>query len=245
MIQKSLYFKIGVFILLGILLLILAIIGFGAGKLFRKEIMFETYFDGSVQGLDIGSPVKYRGVKIGEVKDILVVSQEYRKNDDFNIDASYVMIKMILYGDSFPFLKTDGLVEKINKLVDENGLRVKFAYLGITGLAYLEIDFVAPEDNIPLDISWKPKYIYIPSVPNTMQLVADSIDDIAKALTDDFIPLIKNLYKVSQDFPKLSKTVDEILIQLQETLSNINQASTTVPELSLQLQNALKSVNDL
>ncbi len=50
------------------MLLLVGLVIFGGGRFFQDEIILETYFDSSVQGLDIGSPFKYRGVTIGEVK---------------------------------------------------------------------------------------------------------------------------------------------------------------------------------
>ena len=71
------YFKIGVFMLSGITLAVLAVIILGAGALFKKKIMMETYFDESVQGLSVGAPLKYRGVTIGKVEHIGFVRNEY------------------------------------------------------------------------------------------------------------------------------------------------------------------------
>ena len=67
---KANYFKIGVFILSAAALAVVGVIVLGAGALFEKKIIMETYFDESVQGLGIGAPVKYRGVTVGSVEHI-------------------------------------------------------------------------------------------------------------------------------------------------------------------------------
>ena len=61
---------IGAFVVGALALLIVAVIAFGSGQLFRKTQEFILYFDGSVNGLRIGAPVKVKGVEIGSVKDI-------------------------------------------------------------------------------------------------------------------------------------------------------------------------------
>ena len=64
------YFKIGVFVLAGFALLAVALIFLGAGNVFRPRIYLETYVDGTVQGIDLGSPVKFRGVQIGRISKV-------------------------------------------------------------------------------------------------------------------------------------------------------------------------------
>ena len=68
--RETNYLKIGSFVIVGLVLLIMAIIIFGSVKIFQKIIYIETYFNESVQGLSVGSPVKYRGMEIGYVKAI-------------------------------------------------------------------------------------------------------------------------------------------------------------------------------
>jgi ABC-type transporter Mla subunit MlaD len=64
------YFKLGLFILIGLGLLVAGAIALGAGRMFEKSIQIETCFDQSIAGVDVGAPVKYRGVTIGHVASI-------------------------------------------------------------------------------------------------------------------------------------------------------------------------------
>ena len=73
--QKARFFKIGIFTFAAIGILVFAIVIFGAGAMFKEVILLETYFNESVQGLDIGSPVKFRGVSVGQVKSGLVATK--------------------------------------------------------------------------------------------------------------------------------------------------------------------------
>ena len=43
-------------------MIVVGVVVLGGGALFRRTVIFETYLQESVQGLDIGSPVRYRGV---------------------------------------------------------------------------------------------------------------------------------------------------------------------------------------
>ena len=64
---------IGLFVVGALVLLIIGIVVFGSGTLFKRTNKFVLYFDGSVKGLSIGAPVTFRGVSIGTVKDISLI----------------------------------------------------------------------------------------------------------------------------------------------------------------------------
>ena len=75
-----------------------------AVKISKEKVLFETYFDQSVQGLSVGSPVKYRGVEIGSVDDITLVTREYHLDPadaDFHNYLQYVMVKIALEPNTF------------------------------------------------------------------------------------------------------------------------------------------------
>ena len=67
MANKSL---IGAFVIGAVALAVIAVTIFGSGKFFQKIQTFVLFFEGSVKGLSVGSPVMFRGVKIGDVKEI-------------------------------------------------------------------------------------------------------------------------------------------------------------------------------
>ena len=68
--EKPGYFRIGLFILIALAILVAGLVALGAGAFLRQRIYIETYVNASVQGIDIGSPVKFRGVQIGRVSGI-------------------------------------------------------------------------------------------------------------------------------------------------------------------------------
>jgi len=77
---KANYFKIGLFVLSAVALALVGIVVLGAGTLFERSVLFETYIDESVQGLDVGAPIKFRGVKVGTVKQIDFVGHRYHSD---------------------------------------------------------------------------------------------------------------------------------------------------------------------
>ena len=116
--------------------------------------LFESYFSESVQGLEVGAAVKYRGVTIGRVTDIGLVSAEYRRG------AADVDVEATTYRLVFVRFVVD--TAKIGKMPDTaaavaRGLRTRLPSQGITGLSYLELDFVDPARYPALAVPWQPK----------------------------------------------------------------------------------------
>ena len=64
------HWKLGLFVVVGIVLSLTTITFLGAQSLQKQVVSYQTYFDESVQGLEVGSPVKFRGVTIGTVSAI-------------------------------------------------------------------------------------------------------------------------------------------------------------------------------
>ena len=64
---------IGAFVLGAIVLVVAGVMVFGSGKFLSKKNTYVMFFEGSVKGLNVGSPVVYRGVKIGEVTNIKLI----------------------------------------------------------------------------------------------------------------------------------------------------------------------------
>ena len=63
-------YTIGAFLVGSLVLLISAVLIFGGGQFFKNKAEFVIYFDGALNGLNVGAPVKLQGVKIGTVKEI-------------------------------------------------------------------------------------------------------------------------------------------------------------------------------
>jgi len=64
------HFKIGLFVLLAVAATLATAVAFGASASQRPTLAYHTFFNESVQGLELGPPVKYRGVTIGVVAAI-------------------------------------------------------------------------------------------------------------------------------------------------------------------------------
>ena len=64
---------IGAFVVGAVALAAAGITVFGSGRFFQKRFTFVMFFSGSITGLSVGSPVEFRGVRVGQVTKIAAV----------------------------------------------------------------------------------------------------------------------------------------------------------------------------
>src|ERR1044071_9832732 len=95
------YFKVGVFIITATVLFVTGIVLLGGGAFLKKKNTIETYIDESVQGLDVGSAVKFRGVPVGQVDQITLTSVEYKTQ------RRYVLVRAGISPNMFDFPMND------------------------------------------------------------------------------------------------------------------------------------------
>ena len=79
-------FKIGVFAVSGIVVLLGAVLIFGGNDIFKDEVKLVTVYNESVQGLEKGSQVKFRGVPVGKVTEIAILQNDSKIRIKMQID---------------------------------------------------------------------------------------------------------------------------------------------------------------
>ena len=175
------YFRLGLFIIGAVATGVLLLVLLGVGNLFRPTVMMETYFDGSVQGLDVGAPVKLRGVTIGEVTRIGFTRARYEPDVPPVERHQYVMVEATIRADRLGTGDRLPTPEVVQAMVDR-GLRVRLTPQGVTGIYFLELDFLDPDLQVPIDIRWEPEHIYVPSAPGTVTQFIEYADRIGRRL---------------------------------------------------------------
>ena len=173
--HRSLYVRVGALILMG-LALGLGFLLFLTGGGFRgTNMVFETYLRESVTGLEVGAPVRYRGVQVGQVSQVGLVNAEYPPTNRNDALEAFQLVLVRLSLDTER--ATMDRPEQVERAVDR-GLRARLSSQGITGVAYIELDFVSPERYPPREVPWKPAYPEIPSIPSTVAQVQNAAEAI-------------------------------------------------------------------
>lgn len=144
-------FALGLFVTCGIGMVFLAVIWLGMSRYFKKGQYYATYFNESVQGLDVDSPVKYRGVSVGRVERIVVAP-----------DANLIQVVL--------------KIEPDQKL--DNNIVAQLKSVGITGSMFVELD--RKKNGVPdlsPSLSFPSEYPIVASKPSNIYKMLHSIDD--------------------------------------------------------------------
>ncbi len=246
------YFKIGLFVLCGAAIAVVGLMALGASSLFQKKFYAESYFEESVQGLDIGSPIKFRGVQIGRVEAITLVGAEYPT------EKRYVLVRVALYQSAIGALSQ----AEVKRFVDsevEKGLRVRLAFQGVTGAAYLEADYLEAERAPWLSIDWQPAYPFLPSAPSTITRYSEAIDRILKNIEQINIPAIgaglekaltaMNGFMEKAQVGEISQQTVQLLTELRTTNRRleriVSKAATPFNNMMQELPETVQNLNRL
>lgn len=206
---RNTFLRVGLLIVAGTALLI-GLVWFLGGSKISKGILYESYFSESVQGLEVGVAVKYRGVSIGRVTEIGLVTAEYGQETVDGVDQATYRLVFVRYIIDPKRLGRVPDTETAVKL----GLRARLASAGLTGVTYIELDFVDPHRNIATNPPWQPRAEYIPSVPTTLS----QVEDATKLLIE----------RVNQvDIARLSKTVIAVLDGLDQLTRQVGDTLKT------------------
>ncbi|HQR83300.1 MlaD family protein [Polynucleobacter sp. es-EL-1] len=169
------YFRLGIFVLAAIGVLLAVVLIFGSGKFFKKSFYVETYIKQSVTGLDTGAAVRFRGVKVGQVSFIGLTGDTYERDTPLLERREYVVVRMQIFGDGVDSVDFAGLIK--------NGMRARVKSMGITGVNYVELDFSSNASQYPpLPYSWKPEYEVVPSLPNQADEIISGIQKLISVL---------------------------------------------------------------
>ena len=193
---------IGVFVIGAIALAVIAVIVFGSGRFFVEKMPLVMYFEGSVAGLNIGSPVMFRGVKVGTVKDIVL---RFDSRDISFLIPVYVELdpkKFLVIGKV-----TDE--EELDKVLIQKGLRATLELQSmVTGQLMINLDF-HPGKPAKL-IGFDKRFPEIPTIKSGLEKLLESADEIPlKELFNKLLSAIEGVDKVVNS-PKFSSSLELI-----------------------------------
>jgi paraquat-inducible protein B len=222
--QKANPTLIGAFVFGAIIIAIGAILFFGSANLFAKKQLFETYFNQSVNGLGVGSNVKYKGVTVGKVTRVQLKFQ--------GVDEPPVV--KVLYE-----INTDNLLNKYGLSINlsdrknhdravANGFRAKLDFESLlSGQLFIALDFY--KDTVPAQLHQEDNanIFEIPPQPSDIDAI---LADLTKA--------IGNIGSVN--FASLAKELEGVLKSAQDAIDSMH-----LGQLGLSLDKAASSVSSL
>jgi ABC-type transporter Mla subunit MlaD len=227
MADKGAFLRVGLLLIAGVAAVV-GLVLFLGGQQVRGGVPYETYFQETVEGLEVGSPVKYRGVTLGQVTELGLVSTAYasQQQPDFRPAAfDLVFVRFVIDP------------ARVGRMPDRTtaidlGLRIKLASQGITGITYLELDFVDPKIYPALTVPWQPQDQYIPSMPSTISQVQTAAQELFNK--------VQNI-----DLDRMAKSVQQVLDDLhgQLTTGDAHEAAASAAELLRTLDDQVKAAD--
>lgn len=214
---------IGMFVMAASIIAVAAVMVFGAAKFFSRTENFISFFSEGVNGLDVGAPLKYKGVKIGKVEGIFISSSKNIKESSvsvvYSIDIDQLRRKT---GTDFKDY-SDWMDEQIAE-----GLRAKLNYQSIvTGMLYIELDFIADKGE-KYDLKYGgTRFKEIPTAKS-------GLSELAKG----FEKTMADVAKI--DFAAIGQNVHSAIVKVNEKLDGIDAKAISDSAVS-----ALKGVDEL
>lgn len=272
MIRKANPRLIGGFVVGAVALLVIAIVLFASGPLFKKTTKFVSYFDGSVAGLVTGAPVKFRGVTVGAVKEVRLAIREAQldriaeqSDDDVGrMEAElYFRIPVIYELDEDILTKQGAKVD-----LDDPNLTAEWIKLGmraylateslVTGRKYLALD-VFPGSEVELSpFTEGQPYPEIPTIKTGFEqleaevkavlkkLAAVNVDSMIGSLANTLSGLeeLANSPGLRQTFEEMPKAVDELTLTLRDIRGLVASVDTTMLPLRENIASAVESLDE-
>jgi paraquat-inducible protein B len=206
---------IGAFVMGGIALVVAALVIWGSGRLFRETATFVGYFEGSVEGLEVGAPVKVRGVAVGKVVRIQIRYRQRPTDDRIPVFVEVDLKRLVGLGGVRP--APDTLAELVAR-----GLRARlenqslvtgtlFVNLGIFPQTPVKFSELAPEGGYP----------EVPTVPTELTEIGASLKAIIAQLErTDVAGMVQSIADAAGSVERLTHDakVPEALAQLKATL---------------------------
>ncbi len=227
---------IGAFVVASFAILIVALVVVGSGHMFTKPIRFICMFQGNLNGLKVGAPVKVRGVQIGTVAAIelrLLPShgtlrpgiRGLRLPVIIDVDRSQLLAR----GGSGEALETAGFDDLIKQ-----GMRAQLATESLlTGLLYIDLDL---HPNTPIKYVLEPggPYREIPTVQTDLAQLQERLTEVLDKFDKiDFQALVVSITDAANSIKTLtgSPELKATLESLKGTIANLNQAVNSARDL--------------
>jgi len=207
---------LGLFLVIGLALGMTGVLIFSSGSLFRQQQKSILYFDGSLKGLNPGAPVKFRGVTIGKVDQVLI--RHNQPSDDFAMPVIIAVDNKIVQTKSDENLQI-GNQARMNENI-RRGFRGRLdAESLVTGVLYVSLDII-PDSPPPVFHQLKPQYMEIPTIPSQVQRLLDHLEQL--------------------DLPGISAKLSALLSRLDTSLGHLD-----LPQINAGVTNLLWTANQL
>ncbi|MBP8644636.1 MAG: MCE family protein [Syntrophobacteraceae bacterium] len=237
---------IGAFLVGTVVLVLLGFLFFGSGRFLKHTQKYVLFFEGSVKGLSVGSPVDFKGVKVGNVTDIHVL-----------MNREDLTVKIAVYIEIDPGRVTQvtanhGSREIVEKVGDkavverliERGLRAQLDIQSlVTGQLYVLLDFFPDKPGRFSGVT--SEYREIPTVPSTLETISQTIDKLPiEELSNKIVAAINGIEQFINS-PELKETMTAVKATAQNARTLVETVNGEIKPMSAGVRETLADVRKL
>jgi paraquat-inducible protein B len=230
---------IGAFVVGAAVLVVAGILIFGSGRWFSERQVYVMFFEGSVKGLNVGAPLVWRGVKIGEVKDVSLY---------FDPVELTMRIPVLVEFDPQRIKRPEGAPpgRKYYRELIAKGLKAQLQSQSLlTGQLMIDLDFYPDEpirlyaDRLKLD------YPEIPTAPSTIEQLTETLQKIDfEKMAADLSATLDGINGIVQS-PEIPETLRSINLAVKDLQSLAGKIDRRIDPLASEMTAALKETRAL
>jgi paraquat-inducible protein B len=235
---------IGGFVVIAVGIMAASVVIFGSGDLFKEKREYVMYFEGSVKGLSVGSPVLFSGVQVGVVNRIVIRS--YMKEQ-----KAYIPVFIEIYQENFQLVGDGMKIEDWKRNWKENlpkliklGLRAQLVSESlITGQLAIEI---GEYPDTPIVLKGLDKdYPEIPTIPSTVQRLSKALEKVDLEEINRRLESILSGIDNMVNNPELAASMTELHGLLKDARSVVANLNAKIGPLTDNLNGTLSDARDL
>ncbi len=247
---------IGAFAIGAIALVVATVVILGGGRYFRDTALVIVYFDGSVSGLRVGAPVKFRGIEIGTVKDMRInMTGAIRNPVQIRIPVLLELDEDRLSAQGIDAVDFDD-PQEVSRLV-ALGLRAGLATESfVTGIRYVALDILPAA---PAPLVHDRRHPELPAVPSVYEAIPQKLSDVLARLadvdlagvttslrttiehTDQVVQRVDRML-ASRDLARAVASLDDIAASIRPAIDEIRNAASTARPLPTQVDATLREI---
>jgi len=237
-------YTIGAFLVGSLTLLIAGVLIFGGGQFFKTKTDYVIYFDGTLNGLNVGAPVTLQGVRIGSVKEIsLELDKQFSRLSKpvvIEIDPGVVLDTS---GNPFrPASSLESRQKNADKLIAA-GLRAQLQTQSLlTGLLYIECNFFPDQPAILRGGGYR-GLTELPSIPTTVDQIKNTAEEVFTRLRKMPIETIINNFSVTMQEVSNIMTSDDLKENRAALSRTLSETEKLVANLNRNLEPFVKNMN--
>jgi paraquat-inducible protein B len=233
---------IGIFVVSALALVVTAVLIFGSGDFLKQRYKFVLFFQDSVKGLNVGAPVVFLGVKIGEVKDISVIQDPLKSTFYIQVIVELTSGK-IKKSIAKEFGGAKETYEYCCQLIKQ-GLRAELGLQSVvTGQLQIELDF-HPEAKA-IFLGENALCQEIPTIPSKFEKLTKTLENLPLKEIVDKVSSSLNRIDALLESPEIIETLQSTKLAMKDARKVFYNINKQVPPLLNKLDVVLESYGAL